>query len=715
MKGSKKILDTLERLREAYRPSFPLSSSWRLRSSIVPEVELKYIQEDIQNFVDILVGKGYRVVWKGQETLPGFTVVEGQTIYLSYGPVKGQAPVDPFKVDIVAGVGVHEVGHVKLSDKRPAHIPESMKLASNVLEDIYIDYNMVKDFPVLGQYIKRCRAYYRQGMDKMAEYRLKHPKPFTRDEVQTLWSGLLLYNLTDMVQLIEDRAKDPTTFADGPALESAMTALVRIGSDAVKKLDSSPTTYMRLLKAVEKALLDYETETAQAQADCDWQKAVDAQQRGTPWNGPPLPPNPFMQDDQGKGGKSDKADQQDDQGVPHSGQGQDEGEDGQEKGSSASGSGQDEEGDEPQGPNADPNCFGPEPGDGQQGQGHAAGQEGQGADGNGEACPACGGTHEHNHIHMPGGAKAGQVWSEPNPNFELGTCTEDLMVSMPKGLAGRVWVMQEHEAEDVTQLVGARSGFIMLKPGKTKLPMIKGTKAEAIRQAFEVRRHMNTTHYPFQEQGRLCKRTLPRILLGAKDIYEETVDEDEIDVALGLLLDCSGSISSRGGYHYNSSTGESEYQWEGGGQWGLIVETCQVMEDAFRDGQLDLFIMAYRSGQAFRVYEPGYDGLRLLNVHPSGGTPSVPGIKALAHRMQKLGEHRRDKIIIHLTDGEPNDGGGPDAMRQTVVQLENKGWKVIGMGVQVPPQALAKQYSRYFAIEDFDEVPDRLRAILEKL
>lgn len=636
-----KVMEQLRQEQErAYNPSFPLTASWRLRESIVPEVELKYVQEDIQNFVDVLCGKGengkgFRVVWHGQEGLPGFTRTDEQLITLSYAPVNGQAPCLAKDVDIVAGVGIHEVGHAKMAGHRP-YVEPHLAHVANVLEDAWIDYGAVKDRPVLGAYIQRCRTYYQTGMQDMLEKRVAFPKTFSKDEIVSIWGSLLLYN----VDVFSALASIPRQDTD--AVVTALTGLLKIGMESIKKLPEH-NVYRRLLRAADKVLREFDAtmreQEQQQQEQQQAQQSVVGQSAAAGSSGeqtdaprPEATPEPSRQGDPG-----------------------------------------DEQGD----------------GDEQQASGGSQG----GGDEQGEQ------TDEPTHdcLSVPSNGKgAGSVQV-----YDIDVCMGDNKAPMEQDLAERVWQMQEHKAEDVSDIAGAR-GFIMKLPGKEKVPVVTNRHVEQIRQAFESRRQMNTVQYPFQESGRVCKRTLARAYTGSKDVFEETIDEDEIDVALGILVDCSGSV---GTHSYLGRTS----------QWDLIVQSCATMVEAFSEGELDLVIMAYRSGEIYRLYEPDFDGLHLKDVRPSGGTPSVPAMRVIRNRMLKLCSDRRDKIIFHLTDGEPNDGGGWDAMQLVVRETERKGFKVIGMGVGVPEGVMKEQYGKYFCATSFDEVPARIRQILEKL
>jgi hypothetical protein len=63
----------------------------------------------------------------------------------------------------------------------------------------------------------------------------------------------------------------------------------------------------------------------------------------------------------------------------------------------------------------------------------------------------------------------------------------------------------------------------------------------------------------------------------------------------------------------------------------------------------------------------------------------------------------------------PNEGGSNGNMPDCVRKTEELGIKVIGIGVGVPPDALSRQYSRSFSVQDVTDVPAQLRKIVEAL
>lgn len=645
------------KLPHSYQPEYALSDTWRLRSSTDEAVELKYICEAIQSFVDVLVGGGYQVLWKGTDEVPGFTRLDKPVINLSYAPVAGQAPADGRLTDVVAGIGIHEAGHTLLNNVRSGRSGR-MSMSGNILEDAWLEYHWAQKSGVLGAYIERMRNYYKGDKEGQAKTRLAHPKPISRGEAESLWIFQCLFNI-DTYEMVLWR-----TEKDAAPLKACLESLLSITIKALANLNKDSITYGNLVRAAEAALDIYER--AVASQIQEWQ------QQHPPESAPPQPGGGTAGGELGA--------------EPVDASFED---DGTEK---------DDDDGEGNSPTSEEDETGEEEGESKQQGGGSGAQE----------------EHPDAHTHHPGSKQDQGCFPEREPvELKPSTCLDEIMTELPPELANKVWEAMEHDAEDVSDIAGVR-GFISKRPAKSLPLSISSRHVEQVQQAFETRKVIATTRYPFQEQGRLCARTLPRFALGKSDLFEEEVTEDEVDVAFGLLIDISGSITTGSRYVRNPKTGAHEYK-SGKGQWEVIMESCQLMVDAFKENELDLFILGYQGYNTVRIYEPGWEGLRLGEIHPSGGTPTVPGLRVLVDKMKRLAGHRRDKIIVSLTDGEPNSGGGADEVGRIVKDLEERGWKVIGIGICVPEAAMERQYSRYFCIDDVDELPVKLRKIVEKM
>jgi hypothetical protein len=658
--------------RTGYNPEYGLSGTWRIRRSMVPEVEFKYIQEAVQSFVDVLTsstGRGYRVIWKGQDRIPAFTSADKDRpiITLSYGPIKdalGSVPVDPEIVDIVTGLAIHEAGHAILNEIRGKN--QLHGLIGNILEDAYIDMGSVRDNPVLGAYINRMRQYYRDpAIDAHMKRRFEDPRRFRREEVIAAWQAYILEECDPVMDGAASRVRDNIS-DDARPLSQCLEGLLKITVKAVEPnaLGRDYKNYQAIMRGAMRVLDKYEAEIddlAAPQQPSPWQSLPAT---GTGTHGSPDPRS------------SGQVDEDEDAG------------DEEHEGGGSQAEGEDSHGDE-----------GTESGSSE-------------GDDEGEGSGSKGGSGQpDSHSHLPGHGESSPP-SDPDHHDYVEilptTCRDELMEEMPADLAERTFDMMEHEAEDVSQVAG--SSFIMKKPYSSVPVKTDSNVAEGIRQAFETRRHHSTLDIPFQESGRISRRTLPRYWMGKKDLFEETEIEDEIDVAMGLLIDCSSSITTRGSW-----TSDGRYSFEEKGQWEIIMEISQVMAEAFDESQLDLYIMAYSSGVIWRLYEPGFDKIRLGGVHPANMTPSIPAMKVMAHKIMTESVNRKDRLIVHLTDGLPNEGGGPENMRSLVSELERQNLKTIGIGIGVPTDTLAQQYDRHFTVHDVEDVPGHLRRILERL
>lgn len=156
-----------------------------------------------------------------------------------------------------------------------------------------------------------------------------------------------------------------------------------------------------------------------------------------------------------------------------------------------------------------------------------------------------------------------------------------------------------------------------------------------------------------QQQGyKLDRRRVGRIMYGNTHVWQDKTIIDRLDMCLVIMLDASGSIQEE--------------------QWELIRKTAAsfVQALAYRD-DVELMVVSYTTSsiytrtatdydyQSFTAIERIYDR-RLGKIHGvrryDGGTPSAIGFAAIRESIfKRLNVRKRDKIIIHLTDGAPDD------------------------------------------------------------
>jgi hypothetical protein len=175
--------------------------------------------------------------------------------------------------------------------------------------------------------------------------------------------------------------------------------------------------------------------------------------------------------------------------------------------------------------------------------------------------------------------------------------------------------------------------------------------AERVRRALHLRASRAGTKVRGLSSGQLSLRRLHRVAFGESTVFERR-RLDRLDVAIGVLLDCSGSTKP-------------------------IWRTCQLCAVAIADGlqharDVTVVIAAYQGLDRGCLVTPLYDArtrsVRLDGVSPHGSTPSAAALRHMALLLQQT--RARDRILLHFTDGQPDDAA---AVRTAVTDLARTG------------------------------------------
>ncbi|MHB8576980.1 MAG: vWA domain-containing protein, partial [Dehalococcoidia bacterium] len=178
-----------------------------------------------------------------------------------------------------------------------------------------------------------------------------------------------------------------------------------------------------------------------------------------------------------------------------------------------------------------------------------------------------------------------------------------------------------------------------------------GPIADRVRRALRLRASRAGTRMQGVSSGQLSMRRLHRIALGQSNVFERR-RLDRLHVAIGVLLDCSGSTKR-------------------------IWRICQLCAVAIAEGLkhadgVTLVIGAYQGLERGCQVTPLYDArtrrVQLNGVSPVGSTPSAEALHQMALRLRQTGA--RDRILLHFTDGQPDD---PGAVRTTLAELAREG------------------------------------------
>ncbi len=198
------------------------------------------------------------------------------------------------------------------------------------------------------------------------------------------------------------------------------------------------------------------------------------------------------------------------------------------------------------------------------------------------------------------------------------------------------------------------------------------TEEQKMRQVLQQYRLKRTRDYRGLEHGRVSKSRLYRAGYGDTHVFQRREKPDEIDWAVCLLIDLSGS--------------EKQYR-------ELIEQVVVTIVDSLTKEKVETVVLGYswdstsdgRFGYSQHVDIPRIYDKEIGKVHLDlsnrlwGGTPSYEGLAAAIAQLIRLSP-RKKKLLIHFTDGSPNSGNSnviPNLLRDA----RKKGIRDIHVGL----------------------------------
>lgn len=709
-----------------------LSDFWREPKSDDRVMELASVLMGSDSLIGVM-GSGVRAVWStnGQSETWWVRTKQGKPVesrvFLDYSPLASLKP--PFggqAVDEVIGYAAHEGGHCLWSDENARNIAitiltkrtarASMKAAQdpkkmeevlridNILEDAFIDYHVGEEWPVLGEYIRWSR-------NKIAERRpidldmiARDARP-ARNSIINLWIGCSLYD-------------KPLPDKMSAKVRRAMTFLMSKSVEAVKEKDAES----RMKLAV----------------DC-WEyltKEFPVADEPLPRQAPPPKPQPQPaqpQESQEKAeGQGEGEGQAEGEGAGEGeggGGGSDAGKDETKGAKPETESGKDETKEEKPETEAEAGEAGePEETEGKgEGEGDAGGEgeedkegeaepEAEAEGGEAEAEPEEGGQELG---HISGEKEEGQEGGESQQGGEQGGDEQGApgnldefdirdLGEVPKELLEEVMDAIAHEIEDlsrsVAEVINRPVGSVMAQTKRADYdgPAADGVRAQVepqiqeMRRVFDKQAQVKSRHLKGLTTGKLDGRSLARVGTGNLRVYKRREVLDTPDLAVGLLLDVSGSMS-----------GYMPIVWATG---------CVFAEALIRKQGVNFLALTYTGGhfnvQTTRICDKQMGRLCIGNVDQGGGTPSGPAIGSIKVLMDRFRE--RQKVIIHFTDGYPDDQW---SVKSAVQAVRKAGYAVWAIAPQGYEKMLEDQYGQgnWETISAVRELPAKVAELVEKL
>ena len=665
------------------RRSRCLSDFWRIDASDDRVLELTSVLQGADSLVGVM-GSEVRAVWStnGESATWWVRTKEGKRVesrvFLDYLPVRDlEAPFDGRAVDEVIGYAAHEGGHCLWSDGnardrvitilRQRPVPSSQRAATdrnkveevlrvaNVLEDAYIDFHVAEEWPVLGEYIRWSRRETERRRPIDLDAIAKQARP-VRNSMMNLWIACSLYD-HDPPQRMSRRVQQAMNFLMGKSVE------------AVRAVNAS----LRLVLAVE----------------C-WEELSQFPAKDEPL---PRKPEPKKQEPKPKPEEKEEAEPQEGQERPQ--EAQEDSETARSGARAPEAKGQGEEGE----------------GEGEEGE---DGKAAEAEEGRGQDFGHFGGDQPEEGETEAEGESEGKESQEQKGGDEAGSPgnLDDFdirdIVEMPEELFEQVMDAIAHELEDLSRSVAE----VINKPvgdvdAQTKKADFDGPAAEKVRsqvekeiqelqRVFDRQAAVQSRHLQGLTTGKLDTRRLARVATGNLRVYKRKEVLEQPDLAVGLLLDVSGSMNQH---------------------MGVVWMTAAVFsEGLIRKKGVNFLCLTYTGGyfnvQTTRICDRQMGRLCLGNVDQGGGTPSGPALASMKVLMDRYREKQR--VIIHFTDGNPDDRW---SVLAAVDAARKAGYQVWAIGVQGYDQMLQAQYGdgNYQTIASIRELPAKVATLVKNL
>jgi len=221
-------------------------------------------------------------------------------------------------------------------------------------------------------------------------------------------------------------------------------------------------------------------------------------------------------------------------------------------------------------------------------------------------------------------------------------------------------------------------------------------KLRRILQDYRLRR---TKDYRGLMSGRISGRRLHRVAHGDQRVFQRRERPEEIDMAVCLLMDLSGSV------HRHRD---------------LIEQIVVATSDAFKKEKMDFMVLGYSENHGVvnipRLYDREAGRVNLDLRKEWGMTPSYEGLAAAVAQLLRLGG-KKQKILFHITDGEPNVGG-VQTIPELLGEARSKGIVDIHIYLaesgSVPDRFMRLYGEDTMSIDDINQLPEVVDAELRR-
>lgn len=206
-----------------------------------------------------------------------------------------------------------------------------------------------------------------------------------------------------------------------------------------------------------------------------------------------------------------------------------------------------------------------------------------------------------------------------------------------------------------------------------------------------------------QMRGKIDGNHLYRVVTTKNDprIFKQQKPKQKTDISAAILLDVSSSMS-------NCAL--------------TAMKTTYVIARALELGEFNVEIIIF--GTKDGKYDKNLYGLKSFNQSLTytkqrfvpraiDGTPLYPGLVGAQKSLKNVSSKR--KIIVVITDGEPNIGGSPYECKQKIQEIEKEGISVIGILIDTHDNNNLFLPTNRLVCRDVYELPNKMRDIIKNV
>lgn len=186
------------------------------------------------------------------------------------------------------------------------------------------------------------------------------------------------------------------------------------------------------------------------------------------------------------------------------------------------------------------------------------------------------------------------------------------------------------------------------------------TQLQGLLQSQVLRRSSLSRH------GKLCGHGLYRIAVHDPRLFMQNESVTGIDTAVHILLDISGSMTSR-------------IELAGAACYSVTLALAAIPGISVG---VSAFPADYKEDVAATVYPLLRHGKRIANsfaAEAHGSTPLTEALWWVLGMLSTRPEHR--KVVLVVTDGYPDD---PETAKETITAAQRMGMEVLGIGIDAP-------------------------------